>query len=128
MPSDRRHTRFHFRGFLSLPILMALCGNGWARGITLPTIAVQGRPGSSANADITRDYKVNRVEVGPLGKRALIDTRSRSTRYLKDLLRIGRFKASAKPFDSSPQFRAKTFVRRRAAFRQASSRTPSSMD
>ncbi|WP_416193036.1 hypothetical protein [Nitrobacter sp. TKz-YC01] len=74
MPSDRRHARFHFLRFLSLPILVALCGNAWAQDITLPTIDVQGRPDSSANADITRDYKVNRVEVGPLGKRPLIDT------------------------------------------------------
>ncbi|GEC17107.1 TonB-dependent receptor [Nitrobacter winogradskyi] len=74
MPSDRCHTRFHFRTLLSLPILMVLYGNAWAQDITLPTIDVQGRPDSNANADITRDYKVNRVELGPLGKRPLIDT------------------------------------------------------
>lgn len=74
MPSACPHKRCCFRRLPSLAILLFLCGNASAQDIQLPTIDVQGRPDSSANADVTRDYKVNSVELGPLGKRRLIDT------------------------------------------------------
>ncbi|MEO6946521.1 MAG: TonB-dependent siderophore receptor, partial [Nitrobacter sp.] len=54
-----------------LSILVALCGSASAQEV-LPTIDV--RSDASQTADVTSDYKVNRVELGPLGKKPLIDT------------------------------------------------------
>lgn len=71
MPSDRRHKRYRFHRLPSLSILAALCGSASAQEM-LPTIDV--RSDAAQTADVTPDYKVNRVELGPLGKKPLIDT------------------------------------------------------
>jgi iron complex outermembrane receptor protein len=69
MPPDRRHTRFRRVSLFSF--LIALCGSASAQEM-LPTIDVHSD--ASQTADVTPDYKVNRVELGPLGKKPLIDT------------------------------------------------------
>lgn len=71
MSSDRQHKRYRFRRSPSLLILVALCGTASAQEM-LPAIDVQND--RSQAADVTPDYKVNRVELGPLGKRRLINT------------------------------------------------------
>lgn len=71
MPSDRRHKRYRFHRLPSLSILAVLCGSASAQEM-LPTIDV--RSDAAQTADVTPDYKVNRVELGPLGKKPLIDT------------------------------------------------------
>ena len=72
MPSDRRHKRYCFRSLPSLLIPVVLCGSASAQEIVLPTIDV--RSDATQTSDVTPDYKVNRVELGPLGKKPLIDT------------------------------------------------------
>lgn len=71
MSSDRRSRRYRLRRVPSLSILVALCGSASAQEM-LPTIDV--RSDASQTADVTSDYKVNRIELGPLGKKPLIDT------------------------------------------------------
>ena len=73
MSSDRRSRRYRLRRVPSLSILVALCGSASAQEM-LPTIDV--RSDASQTADVTPDYKVNRIELGPLGKKPLIDTQS----------------------------------------------------